>query len=415
MSQSRKIPFLAALFYGAAFGLPLLGHRANRVSEVEGLWIWDLAGRAEDAREHILSQVAGPGIVLVVLVAFLLPLCVLIPRLLSVPGSRAASFGRLPGLDLAPLAGLLGLTLALLCAAAAIELESPARLNFGAAIFVHALATLVLILGGVSRLTKTLSVAIVLVASTTVFLLPGFERLGILVEAANQSSRIAPELLQHLRLSLSSVALAGILGLPLAFLSHHHTRVKNVIMPIINTLQTIPSIALFGLMIAPLAALGQAIPALGKLGIRGIGNTPALIALSLYAIYPIVRYTLTALDAVPPAVLDAGRGLGMDRSQISRIIRIPLALPFVLHGFRVASIQTLGNATLAKLIGGNGLGVFVFDGLGQASSDLVLLGMALIVILTLLADLILGQVIRILTPRALRGQFQQEVPGGSHA
>jgi osmoprotectant transport system permease protein len=167
-------------------------------------------------------------------------------------------------------------------------------------------------------------------------------------------------------------------------------------------LQTIPAIALFGLLIAPLAALSRAFPQLRAMGIQGIGNTPAIIALSIYGIYPILRYSYTAFSEIDTQVIQAARGIGMNRRQIWALARIPLAAPTVLHGIRVALVQTIGNATLAKLIGGGGLGVLVFEGLGQASSDMVLLGMMLIILLTVIADTLALFSIRLLTPKAFR-------------
>ena len=128
------------------------------------------------------------------------------------------------------------------------------------------------------------------------------------------------------------------------------------------------------------------------------------MALSIYALYPIIRYSFTAFAGIESSVILAAKGMGMTSRQIWRIVRFPLAAPSVLHGIRVALVQTIGNATLAKLIGGDGLGVLVFEGLGQASVDMVLLGMFLIIALTLASDRLFQVVIYVVTPKALRNK-----------
>ncbi len=227
-----------------------------------------------------------------------------------------------------------------------------------------------------------------------------FSQLGIVQEAGNFGTRLTREVGNHLRITLISIGISTLIGLPVALLTYQVPSVRNFVFPLLNILQTIPAIALFGLLIAPLAALSRAFPQLRAIGIQGIGNTPAIIALSIYGIYPILRYSYTAFSEIDPQVIQAARGIGMNRRQLWILARIPLAAPTVLHGIRVALVQTIGNATLAKLIGGGGLGVLVFEGLGQASSDMVLLGMILIILLTVLADAVALMSIRMLTPRA---------------
>lgn len=227
-------------------------------------------------------------------------------------------------------------------------------------------------------------------------------RWGLAAETAAQADRLLRETGNHLRLTAIAVACAAAIGLPAAVWAFARPNARALFFPLLSLLQTIPSIALFGLLIAPLAALARAVPALGRMGIRGIGDAPALIALALYALYPVIRYSYAALESIDAGVLDAAAGIGMKKSQLWSLVRIPLAAPFILHGIRVALVQSIGNATLAKLIGGSGLGVFVFEGLGQASADMVLIGMTAIILLTIGADRLFGSLIVILTPIALR-------------
>nr|WP_321264275.1 ABC transporter permease [uncultured Sphaerochaeta sp.] len=228
-----------------------------------------------------------------------------------------------------------------------------------------------------------------------------FDRLGILLEARNLGTRLAREILSHIRITGISLLISMLIGIPIAFLAFMNKAVRRVVFPILNVLQTIPGIALFGLLIAPLAALSKAFPVLRQWGIQGIGNAPAIIALSMYALYPIIRYTYTSLTGIDEQVVLAAKGMGMNSTQLWKIVRLPLATVGILHGIRVALVQTIGNATLAKLIGGDGLGVLVFEGLGQASVDMVLLGMLLIIALTVISDRLFQLLIIFFTPTFL--------------
>nr|WP_319475022.1 ABC transporter permease [uncultured Sphaerochaeta sp.] len=228
-----------------------------------------------------------------------------------------------------------------------------------------------------------------------------FDRLGILLEARNLGTRLAREILSHIRITGVSLLISMIIGIPIAFLAFMNKAIRRVVFPILNVLQTIPGIALFGLLIAPLASLSRTFPFLRQWGIQGIGNAPAIIALSMYALYPIIRYTYTSLSGIDEQVVLAAKGMGMNSTQLWKIVRLPLATVGILHGIRVALVQTIGNATLAKLIGGDGLGVLVFEGLGQASVDMVLLGMLLIIALTVISDRLFQFLIKVFTPKSL--------------
>jgi len=245
-------------------------------------------------------------------------------------------------------------------------------------------------------------VGFIVVVTALIGLRGNYSQLGIFLEAKNVGSRLSREVLAHIRITGISLAISIVIGLPLALFSYQSQRLRKLVFPLLNILQTIPGIALFGLLIAPLAALSQAFPQLRAWGIKGIGNTPAIIALSMYALYPIIRYSFTAFTSLDEDVILAARGMGMNSRQVWFTVRFPLAMPGVLHGIRVALVQTIGNATLAKLIGGDGLGVLVFEGLGQASVDMVLLGMLLIIALTVVADQIFQVLITLFTPIPLR-------------
>jgi osmoprotectant transport system permease protein len=142
-------------------------------------------------------------------------------------------------------------------------------------------------------------------------------------------------------------------------------------------------------MIGPLSALAVAVPALGALGIHGIGMAPAIVALVLYALLPVVRNSVAGIEAADPAVIEAARGMGFTPRQILLRAQIPLGLPVFLAGLRIVLVQTIGLAVIAALIGGGGLGDFIFQGIGQYAIDLVLLGALPVTALALAADFLL--------------------------
>jgi osmoprotectant transport system permease protein len=155
----------------------------------------------------------------------------------------------------------------------------------------------------------------------------------------------------------------------------------------LEIIQTIPSIALFGALIAPLSALGARFPFIREAGVAGTGPAPAIIALTLYSLAPLVRIFVTGLSEVAPEPKEAALGLGFDRRQLFLAVELPLAAPALISGLRVVVIQAIGLATVAALIGAGGLGVFVFQGIGQYALDLVLLGAIPVILLALAADL----------------------------
>ncbi|HKJ86418.1 MAG TPA: ABC transporter permease, partial [Spirochaetia bacterium] len=181
-------------------------------------------------------------------------------------------------------------------------------------------------------------------------------------------------------------------------LAFRSRKAEDPVFAVTSGLQTIPSLALFGLMIAPLAFLSREIPLLRTLGIRGVGNAPAIIALTLYGLLPIVRNTVVGLKSIGAGVLDAGRGMGMSRRELLVLVQIPIALPIILTGLRITAVQTVGNAAVAALIGARGLGNFVFQGLGQAAPDLIVLGALPIVVLAVVVDRGMDALIRALRP-----------------
>jgi osmoprotectant transport system permease protein len=229
-----------------------------------------------------------------------------------------------------------------------------------------------------------LGVAIALMAHAGLF-----DALSLAREYRTRHDLFAAALVRHVVLVAAAVGPAVLIGFPLGVAAVRRPGVQGPLFAVLNLMQTIPSIALFGLLIVPLSALANAVPAVAALGIGGIGPAPAVIALILYALLPIVRNSVAGIAGVDPAVSDAARGMGMTGHQLFWHVELPLALPLLFAGLRIVTVQAVGLAVVAALIGAGGLGSFVFEGLGQYAADLVLLGALPAILLALAADFLL--------------------------
>ncbi|ELY5814362.1 ABC transporter permease [Cronobacter turicensis] len=213
-----------------------------------------------------------------------------------------------------------------------------------------------------------------------------FDALSLLKEYANRQTVFDDAAARHLTLLFGTLAPALVIGLPLGILCHRRPRWQPGLFAALNIIQTVPSVALFGLLMAPLAGLAQTFPALGALGVSGTGLAPALIALTLYALLPLVRGVVAGLGQVPDAVRESARGMGMSPWQRFWHVDVPLALPVWLRSLRVVAVQTVGMAVVAALIGAGGFGALVFQGLLSSALDLVLLGVIPVVALAVVLD-----------------------------
>jgi len=223
-----------------------------------------------------------------------------------------------------------------------------------------------------------------------------FDNLSVMREYAVNATRFAHEARRHVWLALGSLGAAVVVGLPLGILCHRVPRLRPGVLGVLNVIQTIPAIALFGILMAPLGALATALPWAGELGIRGIGAAPAAVALFLYSLLPIVANTVAGLKRVSRAAVEAARGMGMTPWQVLSGVELILALPVILTGIRVVLVQNIGMVTIAALIGGGGLGTFVFQGIGQTAIDLVLLGAIPIVALAFCAAVLLDALVEVM-------------------
>ncbi|MGZ3217871.1 ABC transporter permease [Paracoccus sp. T5] len=213
------------------------------------------------------------------------------------------------------------------------------------------------------------------------------EGVSVMREYAVRRDSFVREAQAHLLLAFGSLGLALAVGLPLGVGIHQSPALRRPVLSVLNVLQTIPSLALFGIMIPIFGWIAATVPGAAQAGVSGIGVFPALVALFLYSLLPVVSNTLTGLMGVSPATQEAATGLGLTRVQVLAQVLVPLALPVLLAAVRIVLVQNIGLAVIAGLIGGGGFGTFVFQGLNQTAMDLVLLGALPTIALALIAGI----------------------------
>jgi osmoprotectant transport system permease protein len=200
------------------------------------------------------------------------------------------------------------------------------------------------------------------------------------------NSRLASEMwwlsLEHGELVLITIVVAAAVGLPLGIALARRAGIRRWVMGFANLAQTIPSLALFGFL----------------LPFIGIGKRTAIIALCLYALLPILRNTLIGVTGVDSAVRESAVAMGMTDRQVLWQVELPLAVPSIVAGLRIAAVATIGTATIAAAIGGGGLGVFIFRGIAMVDTPTVLAGAVPAAVMALLADEGLEWIERKLSP-----------------
>ncbi|AIY04328.1 glycine betaine/L-proline ABC transporter, permease [Planococcus sp. PAMC 21323] len=202
----------------------------------------------------------------------------------------------------------------------------------------------------------------------------------------SRQDMIVSALIEHMYLSFVAVAVGIAIALPLGIVITRYRRYAESIIGVTAVFQTIPSLALFGFLVP----------------ILGIGSPTALIALIIYALLPILRNTYAGIAGVDGSTIEAGRGMGMTRTQILRQIELPLALPFIMAGIRTATVLTVGIATLATFVGAGGLGDIIYRGLQSYNNSLVLAGALPVALLAIGFDQILKWIEKRATPKGLK-------------
>ncbi|QBC33082.1 ABC transporter permease [Pandoraea sp. XY-2] len=196
---------------------------------------------------------------------------------------------------------------------------------------------------------------------------------------------------QHAWLVAASVGAAIVVGVPLGVLVTRYRWLSGAVLGLATVVLTIPSIALFGLMIPVLSIYGM-----------GIGPAPAVAAVFLYSLLPIMRNTSLALQQIDPSIREAGIGIGMTFWQRLRLVELPLAVPVVLGGVRTAVVMNIGVMAIGAIVGAGGLGVLITQGISQSDTRQLVAGAVMVSVLAIVADTLLHRLQRVLTPKGIR-------------
>lgn len=362
----RVVALLAFMLVAAAL-LPFVNFAPNRLVSGNGLWLWQIW--------------SFPPLILLAAPLALLILCWLPGRLASL---------------LILLVAQAGFTLLLWTAGEAAHRlaengSALARTSPGSGLWLGLLLLLLICSEAIRRLTPHAIWRWLL--NVQLWLLPcwllwsgALDGLSLLKEYANRQETFDNALHQHLTLLWGTLLPGLLIGVPLGMWCWRHPSRQSGVFTLLNIIQTIPSVALFGLLIAPLAGLAQRFPWLSAFGVAGTGLTPALIALVLYALLPLVRGVVAGMQQVSSTVLESAAAMGMGRGHIFLGVQLPLALPVLLRSLRVVVVQTIGMAVVAALIGAGGFGALVFQGLLSSALDLVLLGVIPVIALAVAVD-----------------------------
>ncbi len=213
------------------------------------------------------------------------------------------------------------------------------------------------------------------------------EIIDFLVQNLNLLTKLT---IEHISLVAVAVGLATLTGVPIGIAITQNERAANTVLYIASVIITIPSIALFGLMIPILSNIGH-----------GIGYLPAVIAVLLYSQLPIIRNTYTAINNVDPALREAARGIGMNPIQRLRLVEVPLAIPVIMAGVRTAVVMNIGVMAIAAYIGAGGLGVLISRGISQSDPRQLITGAIAVSILAIIADYALLWLQKRLTPSGI--------------
>lgn len=189
--------------------------------------------------------------------------------------------------------------------------------------------------------------------------------------------------IQHIELTVLSVIIAIIIGVPLGIIITKNKKVSSIVIGIANIIQAIPSLALLGFLIP----------------IIGIGSKPAIVMVILYSLLPIIKNTYTGLVGINPNIIEAAQGIGMTESQILKMVKLPLALPIIMAGIRISAVTAVGLMTIAAFVGAGGLGYMVFTGVQSVNSNMILAGAIPACILALIMDFVISKIEKFATKK----------------
>lgn len=216
------------------------------------------------------------------------------------------------------------------------------------------------------------------------------ETYQFLIQNGHETLRLA---WQHAYVVAIAVAIAIATGVPIGIWITFNRKAANIVLYIAGIIMTIPSIALFGIMIPILSMFGQ-----------GVGTVPAIVALVLYSQLPIIRNTYAAIKNVDPSIIDAGLGMGMTRAQVLFKVQVPMALSVIFAGVRVAVVMSIGIGAIAAYIGAGGLGHYIFMGISQTHDAMLKAGALAVAIMAIIVDYIFGIIENRLVSKGLNAQ-----------
>ncbi len=200
---------------------------------------------------------------------------------------------------------------------------------------------------------------------------------------ANEGDTLLRLILEHIGLSLISLGLGVLAAVPLGIILSQFPKIANVVIGIASVLQTVPTLALLALMVPLL----------------GVGATPAIVALFIYSLLPILRNTYLGMSGVDPNLLDAAKGMGMSTGQVIQKVQLPMAVPVIMAGIRLSAVYVIAWTTIAAYIGGGGLGDFIFNGLQTYRQDLIFGGTIPVIIIAIVMDFGFGYLEKRLSPQ----------------
>ncbi len=280
-----------------------------------------------------------------------------------------------------------------------------ARVSVGMGAWISAIAAYAVVLSarrevGISSAPGLALAASVPVAFVVLLASGALADLGMLKEYANVADSFWVYVRNTIIYSSAALGAATVLGFTLGGLAFSVRRLEQPVFAAVSIFQTIPGLAMIGLLFAPIAWVRQHVPLAESLGVGGLGWAPVVIALTLYALLAITRNTYAGLNGVPEEAVDAARGMGMTSRQLMWRIRVPLALSVLFSGERTAAVQTIGNSSLGAFVAAFTLGTLIFGGLAQQALDLTMLGSVAVVLLAVIADELLRVVQRALARRS---------------
>lgn len=293
--------------------------------------------------------------------------------------------------------------------AAIVDMGTAARVSLGLGFWLLLIGIILFLWQSVKRSNRS-SIWVLISCISIVILLYWFgiiKDISIIREFSDKSERIYGELITHMQLTLGASLTGFVFSVGLSYLAYRIRRFEGLVAALSNFAQVVPTLSLLGLLMIPLAAIATSFPLLKSMGVSGIGFFPAYIVLTLYTLLPITSNTLSGFKMIPQSIIEASQAMGMNHAQMLVRVELPIALPAIFMGFRIALVQTVGNCILAGLVGGGGLGTILFLGLAQSAPDLVIVSSLLVVTIAVFFEVVLTNIEKYIK-KTVRGELNYD-------